>query len=192
MEQLIGWDKQLSVFINSFHSPSLDGAMLMMTKTSFWAPLYFVILYFIYKKQEAYFWHWVIGVAVAVAVADQITSAVFKPLFERLRPSHDPSLEGIIHLAKTNAGELYRGGLYGFASSHAANSFAAAMFVFLLFKRNFYSALVFIWAAFLSYTRIYLGVHFAGDILAGSIVGLITGYAGYRLSLFLISKTARK
>lgn len=191
MEQFIAWDKQLTVFINSFHSPSLDGMMLMMTKTSFWVPLYFLILYLIYKKQEPYFWHWVIGAVVTIALSDQITSSILKPLFERLRPSHDPSLESLIHLVKINDREVYQGGLYGFASSHAANSFGAALFVFLLFKRNIYASFLFIWAAFFSYTRIYLGVHFIGDILAGIVIGFAAAYAGYRLSLLLISKGQR-
>jgi undecaprenyl-diphosphatase len=104
-----------------------------------------------------------------------------KPFFERLRPSHDPSMQNLIHLV-----DDYRGGLYGFASSHAANTFGVALFVWLTLRPVYnWIFLIFLWAAVMTYTRIYLGVHYPGDIIVGALVGLVSGWVGFKASEFL-------
>jgi undecaprenyl-diphosphatase len=104
-----------------------------------------------------------------------------KPYFTRLRPSHEPSLEGLVHLV-----EGYKGGTYGFASSHAANTFGTAMFLYLLFRiKKSWIVWLFPWAAFVSYTRIYLGVHYPGDIVGGAGVGLLCAWFSFKLCMLL-------
>jgi undecaprenyl-diphosphatase len=101
-----------------------------------------------------------------------------KPYFERLRPSRDPEVAALLHLVNG-----YKGGVYGFASSHAANSFGVSMFLWLLYRNNRkWIWTLFIWAAFFTYTRIYLGVHYPGDILVGGLTGL--GCAALSFNLY--------
>ena len=105
------------------------------------------------------------------SLADQISVKVFKEGFERLRPSHNPEIKDLIHTVKG-----YRGGQFGFVSSHAANTFAMAFFTSKLFRNRYYSWFIFIWAAVVSYSRIYLGVHYPLDIIGGALLGMLLGY----------------
>lgn len=181
MEALIELDREVLIYLNSFHASWLDPIMLFITKTFVWLPLYLFLLYLIILEYKKDFWIALIGIAITIALANSITSEVMKPYFERLRPSREPALEGLIHLVKEH-GKFYKGGMYGFASSHAANTFGTAMFFFLLFRHTKQLLwLLFIWAAVMTYTRIYLGVHYPGDILVGGIIGILSGWFGYKL-----------
>lgn len=184
LDRLVNWDKQALVFFNGFHADWLDPVIYYLTMTEFWIPLYVFLLFLIFRDHKKQGWLVVVGIALCILLTDRITAGLMKPYFERLRPSHDPSLEGMLHHVKN-----YRGGLYGFASSHAANTVGIALFVFLL-MRNHYRLiwLMFVWAGLMCYTRIYLGVHFPGDILVGAIVGLLSGYAAFRFYKWLISR----
>jgi undecaprenyl-diphosphatase len=105
-----------------------------------------------------------------------------KPFFGRLRPSHEPELEGLLHLV-----DGYRGGLYGFASSHAANTFGVAIFIWLSLRKHYrWIGVIFIWAILMSYTRIYLGVHYPTDILVGAIIGSLCGLLSAKSSFWLL------
>src|ERR1041385_3466513 len=174
MESIIDLDKKLFLFLNSLHLQWLDPVMFYASGTFFWLPFYALLIFLIIKKYKQKDWVVLLGVTITIVLANEITSTLMKPFFARLRPSHEPSLAGMVHLVKDYFGEgLYHGGLYGFASSHAANTFGTALFVWLVLK-PFYKRIgwIFVWATLMTYTRIYLGVHYPGDILVGAIVGL--------------------
>jgi undecaprenyl-diphosphatase len=178
MEALLEADKELLLWLNSFHTPWLDPVMLVLTKTFTWLPLYLLLLCLIIKDYGKESWRVLLAIAVTILVTDQLTSGVMKPYFERLRPSRDPEVAALLHLVNG-----YKGGVYGFASSHAANSFGVSMFLWLLYRNNRkWIWTLFIWAAFFTYTRIYLGVHYPGDILVGGLTGL--GCAALSFNLY--------
>lgn len=184
---LIELDKEVLLFLNSFHTPWLDPVMLLITKTVFWLPLYLFLLYLVVKNFKKDSWIVLIGIAIAILLADQITSSIMKPFFERLRPSREPSLQGLVHLVNG-----YTGGKYGFASSHAANTFATALFFWLIFKDQYrWMWVLFVWAVVMTYTRIYLGVHYPGDILVGMLIGLGGAVAGYKLQRWIRNKKSK-
>ncbi len=181
IDQLIKWDKELLIFLNSFHAPWLDPIMLLITKTFFWLPLYGFLIYLMFRNFKKEAWLILIGAGITILLCDQITSTFMKPFFARLRPSQDPSMIGLIHHV-----DNYKGGLYGFASGHAANTFGVALFVWLTLKPIYkWMWAIFIWAAVMTYTRIYLGVHYPGDIIVGATIGLGCGIIGYRTSTYL-------
>ncbi|WP_341272840.1 phosphatase PAP2 family protein [Cecembia calidifontis] len=184
MEKIGQLDQELFLFLNSFHSDFLDPIMFTMTKTWPWIPMYVFFTYLImahYKKES---WWVFMAVGLTILFADQTASGLMKPYFERLRPCHEPLLEGMVH----NYGYC-GGGKFGLASSHAANSFGVAtiMSLTLAFKYPWLKWL-FAWAAVFSYTRIYLGVHYPGDILVGALVGILSAMAGY----FIMKKVRDK
>jgi len=181
IDQLIEYDKELLRLLNGYHTPWLDPVMLILTETLAWLPLYVFMLYLVIKEYKKESWIVLLGIAITILLADQITASIMKPYFARLRPSREPTLEGLIHLVKG-----YRGGQFGFASSHAANTFGVATFFFLLFRNTKPLVIwLFVWAAFMTYTRIYLGVHYPGDVLVGAFVGMICGWASFKLSEWL-------
>ena len=162
--------------------------MMLATKTIFWLPLYLALVYLIVKFKKWDTLYILIGVALTITLADQITSGFMKPFFARLRPSQETDLVGILHLV-----DNYKGGMYGFASGHAANTFGTAMFIYLLFRgRHHWIPFIFLWAALMSYTRIYLGVHYPGDVIAGAAIGLLCGWVGFLFSTWLIKKFSRR
>jgi undecaprenyl-diphosphatase len=188
IEKLIEWDKKLLLFLNSFRASWLDPIVLIVTETFFWLPLYLFLLYVVIKTFRKESWIALLGITTTIVLTDRITSGFMKPFFQRLRPSREPSLEGLVQLAQSFSGEVYTGGLYGFASSHAANTFGTAMFFWLLFRKTKpWVIWLFPWAVVMTYTRIYLGVHYPGDILVGGLLGLLCGWAGY-----LVFRTIKK
>lgn len=186
-------DHQLFLFLNGLHADWLDPVMTFVSSEMGWIPFYIVLLYLVFKKLG---WRGLlfvlIGVAVLITCSDQLSAHVFKPVFHRLRPCHDPLIQDLVHLPNGHCG-----GQYGFISSHACNTFALASFITLLMKR-FYKKigwLMFIWATLVAYSRIYMGVHFPGDVLCGAAVGMMLGFGiGSLLSMILKkfqSKSAR-
>ncbi|EON75950.1 putative membrane-associated phospholipid phosphatase [Lunatimonas lonarensis] len=117
---------------------------------------------------------YIVGIALLILLADQFTSGFMKPFFERLRPCHDPRWQGILF----NYSGC--GGQFGFASSHASNTFAIATYFWLVFRTHS-SQWLFLWAAIISYTRVYLGVHYPADIVVGGLVGIASGFVVYHL-----------
>jgi undecaprenyl-diphosphatase len=181
LDWFMQWDKELLIALNGIHASWLDPVMLLVTHTLFWSPLYLFLIVLLFRNFKSQAWFLVIGVALALLLSDQLTSELIKPYFERLRPTHDPSMEGVVHLVQG-----YRADRYGFSSGHAANTFAVALFAwFTLRSRYKWMSMIFVWAGVMTYTRIYLGVHFPGDILAGVLLGLICGVIGLATSHYL-------
>jgi undecaprenyl-diphosphatase len=169
-------DQQLFLFLNSHNSPFWDTVMYTISGRVIWAPLYLAILLYLGFKYKRKFLIIIPFIIIAVTLADQVSVQLFKNIFMRLRPCHEPSLAGMVHLVK---GEC--GGLYGFVSSHASNSFNVALLSLMFIKKKWYTISIIIWALVIGYSRIYLGVHYPGDVFCGSMVGAFIGWGVYKL-----------
>lgn len=168
-------DQQLFLFLNSLNSPFCDAVMHAISGRLIWVPLYVAILIFLETKYRRKFLIILIFIILAVTLADQV-SVILKNLIQRLRPCNDPSLKGLVHLVN---GEC--GGFYSFVSSHASNSFNVAFLSLLFIKKRWYSVSIIIWALTVGYSRIYLGVHYPGDVICGSFLGALIGWSIYEL-----------
>lgn len=174
IESLNHLDQQLLLYLNSLHNSVWDSLMWQISGKYLWIPLYLGILAFIIIKYKKQSWTIILAITLVILISDQVASSIIKPLVERFRPTHNPSLAGLIHIVND-----YTGGKYGFVSSHAANTFGLSLFLSLLFKNRVFTILIFIWAAIVSYSRIYLGVHYPGDIICGALVGVGAGALMY-------------
>lgn len=168
-------DQQLFLFLNSLNSPFWDQVMHAISGKVIWVPLYLAILIVLGIKYKRKFLVILLFIILAATLADQ-TSVLFKNLVQRLRPCHEPSLEGLIHLVN---GEC--GGRFGFVSSHAANSFNVALISLLFIKKRWYTISIILWASVVGYSRIYLGVHYPGDVICGLLLGTLIGWSIYKL-----------
>lgn len=187
METLLSFDTSITLFINGSDSIWLDNFAWLLTKTATWSLLYLSILYFLWKSGN---WRHacivVLGLALCVLVSDQVASSVFKPLVCRLRPTHDPAIMALVDTVRD-----YRGGMYGFFSSHAANTMSVAVFLSLALRHRATTISLLAWSLINCWTRLYLGVHFFGDILAGLVFGGLVGWCLYALSQRIIPMETR-
>lgn len=176
--QLIELDKSWLLAINGAHCEWLDGLMWYLSQAWVWIPLYAVLIglliwKFGWKKGLLY----TIALVAAVGLSDWVSSGLIKHWVCRPRPTHEPSLEGMVHIVNG-----YVGGQYGFVSSHAANTMALAVLFGLIWKKiNHQGWWLMIYVAVNCYSRMYLGVHYPGDILGGLVVGTIMALAVYGL-----------
>jgi undecaprenyl-diphosphatase len=176
LEALNQWDTQLFLFLNGLHTPFMDRVMWFVSGKIQWLPLYLLILGLLIHRFR---WRagWILlGVAVLIAMSDQASVHLFKETIQRLRPCHQPDIAGLIHLVNDHCG-----GMYGFVSSHASNSFAIAVFTGLFIRRRYYWTGMLVWASLVGYSRIYLGIHFPGDIIGGMLLGSLLAYGLYRI-----------
>lgn len=170
MYDLIAKDKELFLFLNTLGEVQYDQFWILISEKWVWIPLYFIFLYLIFRnfrlKSVLFI---LLFIALGVVASDQI-SGIFKHGIARLRPCHDPSLEGLMR-------EVECGGKYGFYSAHASNTFFIAMFMVMMLKNKIKSLAYFLfpWALIVSISRIYLGVHFPLDVVFGATVGILLG-----------------
>lgn len=169
VQKLIELDKSITLAINGSDSLFIDGFANVFTSIAIWIPMAALVVFMIIRNLEskrlAIF---LVLLVITVILCDQVSSSIFKPLFERFRPTHDLSI-----MDKIDTVNGYRGGLYGFISGHATNSFGISLFVALAIHDKRFTVSALIWAALNSLIRVYLGVHFFGDIFCGAIIGSI-------------------
>ena len=169
-QKIIEFDRQFFVLLNGLHSPWLDQPMFYISSDWFWIPLYAYILFLFIKKMKKAALLPLLAVVLAISMSDQLSGALKKNI-QRVRPSHDIELAQTTHIVND-----YRGGMYGFVSSHAANTFCLLVLLYSFLKLSYWSFLgLFIWASTVSFSRIYLGVHFPLDILCGAVLGAAIG-----------------
>ena len=179
MEELIQFDKQLLLAVNGSDSVFLDYVVLMLTNAKTWIPLYLGLFYVLVKTygrnyREILFVMLAAGLCVLLAGA--VDDSIVKPLVARWRPTHDPEIGALVDVVNG-----YRGGNYGFFSAHAANTFSIAMFFSLLMRHRLFVCFMVAWSLINCWTRLYLGVHYPGDITVGLCWGALVGYTVYRL-----------
>lgn len=176
LDYLMDIDADALLAINGWHNAFQDALWWMVTAK--WSSLLMVValLWVVLRQRRQHALLVLAMLVLAVILADQVASGLIKQTVERLRPTHDPSLESMVHVING-----YRGGMYGFVSSHAANFFAIATFITLVMRQRLVGFALFGWALVQCYSRMYLGVHYPGDILGGILVGLLAGWTVWLL-----------
>ena len=177
MEWILSLDQSWLLVINSWHAPWADTLMWWVSNRYVWLPLYALLITLVFRR-----FGWkkaliiLLGFGAAVGLSDFVSSGLIKPRVCRLRPTHDPALMDMVHLVRD-----YRGGMYGFVSSHAANTMACALLFSLLWKDRRATLLLMLWVALNCYSRMYLGVHYPLDIACGLLVGALMAWMVYAL-----------
>lgn len=189
METITNIDSDLFLFLNGLHADWLDKVMIAITQMWVWIPLYLLLIYWTVKQYGKRCWWVFLAVGVVVLCSDQLSAHVCKPLFQRLRPCYNPNLQDLIYLPKGMAG-----GRYGFVSSHATNTFAVAAFLTgaLRKNRNWIGIVLYLWAFISSYSRIYLGFHYPGDILCGALLGILIGLMLWKVFQLIVVRKVWK
>jgi len=181
-KSLVNTDNNLFLLINGAHNQTFDFIMWWISKPITWLPLYILMAYIIIRKYKQSGIIFIILAGLLIALSDQTSVHLFKNVFQRLRPCHNPELQGLVHMVNGKCG-----GSYGFVSSHAANMFAVATYVFLILRKHYryFSLGLFFWAALVSYSRIYLGVHYPADVFAGALLGVVCGIITWYIAGFV-------
>ncbi len=175
MEKIIHFDKELFVFLNGLGSETYDNLWLVITKQFYWTPLFLIIFYLLQKKLGwKKFGFYILFTAVLLLICDQ-TANLFKWYFQRLRPCNDQEIKNIIRVVKSSPS-------YSFFSGHATNSMATTVFTFMILKQYYkHVYFLFLFPLIFAYSRIYLGMHFPGDILTGYVFGAAFGFLFYKI-----------
>lgn len=178
LNELINIDTNIFLSINRMHSPFFDYFMSTYSGKWIWVPMYVSIFYVMLRN-----FHWkvalscLIAVALVITLADQTGATLIRPYVGRLRPANlENPISDMVHIVNG-----YRGGSYGFPSCHAANTFGLAFFISFLFRERWLTVFFMGWALLTCYSRIYLGVHYPGDLLVGALIGLLAAYLVYLL-----------
>ena len=187
LERLIHIDTEVLLAINGWHAPWADTLMWIISARVTWIPLYLLLMGLLvwrFHKPVSTSIKWlqkvpacvvmIVMLGLAVGVADFIASGILKDLVARPRPTRVPELEGVLHLVNG-----YKSGIYGFVSSHAANTMALALLFSLIWRNKIATIGLMLWVAANCYSRMYLGVHYPTDILGGLIVGSLVAVLAY-------------
>lgn len=183
VQWLDGLDRQLTSLLNFDGGGAGDLLACVFSSRLAWVPWGMAFLYALAARHRL---DWrgllylALGLALAVCLCDQVSSSVFKPLFMRLRPSHDPALAPLLHYVGN-----YRGGLYGFVSSHSANAWGVTMYAAAVLRERRFTLVSCCFSLLVAYSRVYLGVHYVGDVLCGALLGLSLGWGVARGWLLL-------
>ncbi|MBU1008992.1 MAG: phosphatase PAP2 family protein [Bacteroidetes bacterium] len=189
LEFLNQLDTQAFLLVNGWNHPLIDPFMVFVSGKISWLPLYLVLLYFIIRQ---YRWQSVMVlliIGLMITASDQLSVRAFKYVFERPRPCHENDLLPLIHLVNGKCG-----GAYGFVSSHAANAFALAGFIILMFRNRhrFIGPIMFAYAFLVAYSRVYLGVHYPGDVIVGGMLGIVVAITAFRVFRLAEEKWCKK
>lgn len=173
LHRLEAWDRDLFLAINGVHAPWADGLMTALSEMLVWLPLYVLFLFMLRRRFGWKGLCWSLPViALMIWCSDSGSVLLFKNTVQRLRPCHQPDLAGLVHVVNGHCG-----GSFGFVSSHASNHFTIAAFMtgVLAGRPRWAAPMLFLWAALVAYSRIYLGVHYPGDVLVGALYGSLVG-----------------
>jgi undecaprenyl-diphosphatase len=180
LDKLIDLDVSLLLELNSHHNPFWDQVMFVISGNLTWVPLYLLVVFLLFRRFGWKALTMVAALVLVFALTDRLSVVLFKDVFHRLRPCHNPDIANMIHLVNGKCG-----GQYGFISSHAANTFGFAVFTSLLTKRKSITLALLLWACIVSYSRIYLGVHYPGDVICGALFGVLVAFGVFYLYKWL-------
>ena len=188
LEKILEYERDAFLWLNGNHNPFWDNFMWLYTGQIVWIPILLLFIFLLFYKNE-----WkeavliVLSLILLIALCDQFSSSICKPYFSRFRPTHHPDFMDYVNIVND-----YRGGKYGFISGHATNAFGFVTFAILLFRNRLFTISILMWGALFVYSRIYLGVHFISDIIAGILSGILLGFGIYKFYVFLRNKILKK
>lgn len=178
-------DARLLLIVNGAHSPFFDSVMWCISGRWIWVPFYAVLAYLLFRRMS-----WkrasicLVTIGLIILAADQTCATLIRPEIGRLRPANlNNPLSSFVHVING-----YRGGRYGFPSCHAANTFALAVFMSLVIRHKWFTVMMFSWAFIVSYSRMYLGVHYFGDLFCGATIGSLFAVLFYYLQNYLFKR----
>lgn len=178
-------DARLLLIVNGAHSPFFDSVMWCISGRWIWVPFYAVLAYLLFRRMS-----WkrasicLVTIGLIILAADQTCATLIRPEIGRLRPANlNNPLSSFVHVVNG-----YRGGRYGFPSCHAANTFALAVFMSLVIRHKWFTVMMFSWAFVVSYSRMYLGVHYSGDLFCGATIGSLFAVLFYYLQNYLFKR----
>lgn len=178
-------DARLLLIVNGAHSPFFDSVMWCISGRWIWVPFYAVLAYLLFRRMS-----WkrasicLVTIGLIILAADQTCATLIRPEIGRLRPANlNNPLSSFVHVVNG-----YRGGRYGFPSCHAANIFALAVFMSLVIRHKWFTVMMFSWAFIVSYSRMYLGVHYFGDLFCGATIGSLFAVLFYYLQNYLFKR----
>lgn len=178
-------DARLLLIVNGAHSPFFDSVMWCISGRWIWVPFYAVLAYLLFRRMS-----WkrasicLVTIGLIILAADQTCATLIRPEIGRLRPANlNNPLSSFVHVVNG-----YRGGRHGFPSCHAANTFALAVFMSLVIRHKWFTVMMFSWAFVVSYSRMYLGVHYFGDLFCGATIGSLFAVLFYYLQNYLFKR----
>lgn len=184
MKKLINLDMELFTLLNGWHSDFFDPIMVFLSKVWVWVPLYLAVLVYLFWTKKWKMALFAVITIVLAYLASEHISVFIKESVARLRPCEEPLLANSIRLLERH------GGLYGFVSGHACNTFCFATLTSLFIRKRPYTFIIFTWAALVSYSRIYVGKHYPADIVGGALLGMLIAYVVWLIYIFISLKHA--